>query len=58
MALSIADRALVMEQGRFVLEGPAEEIARDPDVKEFYLGLAGEAALKDSQRYRRKKRWR
>ena len=58
MALSIASRALVMEHGRFVLEGTAEEIANDPDVQEFYLGIAGEESVKGYQRYRRKKRWR
>lgn len=58
MALSVADRALVMEHGRFVLDGSAEEIANDPDVQEFYLGIAAEASVKGYQRYRRKKRWR
>jgi branched-chain amino acid transport system ATP-binding protein len=38
MALSIADRAYVLETGRFVLEGPAKEVAANPEVKEAYLG--------------------
>ncbi len=38
MALSIADRAYVLETGRFVLEGSAHEVATNPDVKEAYLG--------------------
>ena len=38
MALSIADRAYVLETGRFVLEGPAQEVAANPEVKEAYLG--------------------
>jgi len=58
MALSVADRALVMEHGRFVLDGTADEIANDPDVREFYLGIAAEQSVKGYQRYRRKKRWR
>jgi len=58
MALSVADRALVMEHGRFVLDGSAAEIAADPDVQEFYLGIAGEESVKGYRRYRRKKRWR
>ncbi|GAB4349001.1 MAG: ABC transporter ATP-binding protein [Gammaproteobacteria bacterium] len=58
MALSIADRALVMEQGRFVLDGTADEVTNDPDVQEFYLGVTSEASVKGYQRYRRKKRWR
>ena len=58
MALAVAQRALVMERGRFVLDGSAEEVAADPDVQEFYLGLATEESVKGFKRYRRKKRWR
>ncbi len=58
MALSVADRAAVMEQGRFVLAGTARELADDPDVREFYLGLRADASIKGFQRYKRKKRWR
>lgn len=38
MALSIADRAYVLETGRLVLEGPANEVAANPEVKQAYLG--------------------
>ncbi len=38
MALKIAHRGYVLENGRMVLEGPAAELARDPRVKEAYLG--------------------
>lgn len=58
MALSVAHRALVMENGRFVLEGTAEEVGNDPDVREFYLGVTSQESVKGYQRYRRKKRWR
>ncbi len=37
-ALSIADRAYVLEQGRITMDGPADEIAADPRIKEAYLG--------------------
>ncbi|MBL8966429.1 MAG: ABC transporter ATP-binding protein [Spirochaetaceae bacterium] len=37
-ALSIADRAYVLEQGRIVKEGPACDIANDPAVRDAYLG--------------------
>jgi branched-chain amino acid transport system ATP-binding protein len=40
MALSIADRAYVLETGRIVLEGPAERVREDPDVQKAYLGEA------------------
>ena len=38
MALSIADRAYVMETGRNVLEGPAQELLHNEMVVEAYLG--------------------
>ncbi|SHI96782.1 ABC transporter ATP-binding protein [Lutispora thermophila] len=37
-ALSIADRAYVLEQGRIKMEGSAKEIAENPVIKEAYLG--------------------
>ncbi len=43
MALKIAHRGYVLENGRMVLEGPAAELARDPRVKEAYLGEQKEA---------------
>ena len=58
MALNVADYALVMENGRFVLAGTPEELAQDEDVKEFYLGIKSEVSIKGYQRYKRKKRWR
>jgi branched-chain amino acid transport system ATP-binding protein len=38
MALSIADRAYVLETGRVVLSGPARDLMKNPMVKEAYLG--------------------
>jgi branched-chain amino acid transport system ATP-binding protein len=59
-ALEIADHAYVMENGRIVLEGPAAELASNPDVQEFYLGLS-EGGMRKSYRavkhYKRRKRW-
>ena len=37
-ALSIADRAYVLETGKIVLEGNAEELMNDESVKKAYLG--------------------
>jgi branched-chain amino acid transport system ATP-binding protein len=38
-ALSIADRGYVMEGGRIVLDGPAEQLLHDPQVQQAYMGL-------------------
>jgi branched-chain amino acid transport system ATP-binding protein len=38
-ALAIADRAYVIETGRIVLAGASAELARDPRVREAYLGV-------------------
>ena len=37
-ALLISDRALVMEQGRLFMEGPAGEVRTDPRIRQAYLG--------------------
>ena len=60
MALSVADYAYVMENGRVVLDGPAEQLAENEDIKEFYLGLTqvGERkSYRDVKHYKRRKRW-
>jgi len=56
-ALEIADYGYVIENGRIVLEGPAEKLREDKDVKEFYLGLRAETSYRRAKWYRRKKRW-
>jgi len=38
MALSIADRAYVLETGKVVLEGPARDLLGNEQVKKAYLG--------------------
>jgi branched-chain amino acid transport system ATP-binding protein len=44
LALAIADTAYVLQTGRTVLHGTAQELERDPRVQEVYLGLpAGDA---------------
>jgi branched-chain amino acid transport system ATP-binding protein len=58
-ALSIGHRGYVVEMGRCVLDGQAQELLKNEDVKEFYLG-AGETkrkSYKDAKRYKRRKRW-
>jgi branched-chain amino acid transport system ATP-binding protein len=60
MALGIADHGYVMENGRIVLEGPADKLRDNSDIKEFYLGLNEGGARKsyhDTKHYKRRKRW-
>ena len=61
MALSIANHGYVMDTGKIVMEGVAKDLLADDDVKEFYLGLHGEAtekrSFRDVKHYRRRKRW-
>ena len=37
-ALEMADRAYVIESGRVVLNGPAAELRRSPQVEQSYFG--------------------
>jgi branched-chain amino acid transport system ATP-binding protein len=59
-ALNIADYGYVMEDGRIVINGPAEMLRDNEDIKEFYMGLSAlgsEKSYRDVKHYRRKKRW-
>jgi branched-chain amino acid transport system ATP-binding protein len=60
LALEIADHAYVMETGRIVLDGPAAELRRNPEIKEFYLGLnetGARRSYRDVVKVRRRRRW-
>ena len=59
IALTIADYAYVMENGRVVLDGDRERLRGHQDVQEFYLGQArGERrSYRDVKQYRRSRRW-
>ncbi len=60
IALGIADYAYVMDNGRIVLDGPAEQLIENEDIKEFYLGLnqLGERkSYREVKHYKRRKRW-
>jgi branched-chain amino acid transport system ATP-binding protein len=59
-ALGIADYGHVLENGRVVLNGPAENLRDNEDVREFYMGLSAVGAQKsyrEVKHYRRRKRW-
>jgi branched-chain amino acid transport system ATP-binding protein len=59
VALKYANYGYILESGRVVMDGPAKELAENPDVKEFYLGISeeGRKSFRDVRSYRRRKRW-
>jgi branched-chain amino acid transport system ATP-binding protein len=59
IALSYASFGYILETGRVVLDGAAKALHNNEDVREFYLGLAGEnrRSFKTTKSYRRRKRW-
>jgi branched-chain amino acid transport system ATP-binding protein len=49
-----------MENGRVVLDGSADFLRNNEDVKEFYMGLSALGAKKsyrEVKHYKRRKRW-
>jgi branched-chain amino acid transport system ATP-binding protein len=59
MALQLASYGYVMENGKIVLDGPAERLREDADVREFYLGMtkSGRRRFTEVKSYKRRKRW-
>ena len=59
MALSVASYGYVMEGGKVVLDGTAEALSTNEDVKEFYLGGHGaeRKSFRGLKSYKRRKRW-
>ena len=59
VALSNAHYGYILENGRVVMDGDAAALAANEDVKEFYLGVAGDdrKSFRDTKFYRRRKRW-
>ncbi|GHC21209.1 MULTISPECIES: ABC transporter ATP-binding protein [Gemmobacter] len=59
VALRYAHTGYILESGRVVMEGSAQELRENPDVKEFYLGMSdkGRKSFRDVRSYRRRKRW-
>lgn len=59
MALRYATYGYILENGRVVMDGDAESLANNEDVKEFYLGVRGEnkRSFREVKQYRRRKRW-
>lgn len=59
IALRYADYGYILESGRVMMDGTAEDLANNDDVCEFYLGLdsGDRKSFKDTKFYRRRKRW-
>jgi len=59
MALRYARYGYILENGRVVLDGDADTLRDNEDVKEFYLGLGagGRKSYRDVKHYKRRKRW-
>ena len=59
IALRHAHYGYILENGRVVLDGSAETLRGNEDVKEFYLGIAagGRKSFRDIKHYKRRKRW-
>ncbi|CCH06443.1 ABC transporter ATP-binding protein [Achromobacter xylosoxidans] len=59
IALRYADYGYILENGRVMMDGAAQDLAQNEDVKEFYLGISsGERkSFRDNKFYRRRKRW-
>ncbi|WP_175155977.1 ABC transporter ATP-binding protein [Achromobacter mucicolens] len=60
VALAVAHYGYIMETGKVVIDGSADKLAADPDVREFYLGVGGTGearGFRDIKHYKRRKRW-
>jgi len=60
IALSIAQYGYVTENGRIVLDGSADFLRNNEDVKEFYMGLSAigtKKSYREVKHYKRRKRW-
>jgi branched-chain amino acid transport system ATP-binding protein len=58
IALQTADYGYIIERGKIVLDGTAQALASNEDVKEFYLGQSEERrSFKNLKSFRRRKRW-
>ena len=58
MALKYANYGYILETGRVVMDGPAESLRENEDVKEFYLGVAegSKKSFRAVKSYKRRKR--
>ncbi|MFY9830641.1 MAG: ABC transporter ATP-binding protein, partial [Rhodoplanes sp.] len=59
MALRYARYGYILENGRVVMDGEAQALRENEDVKEFYLGIAEgkRKSFREGKHYKRRKRW-
>ena len=60
LALSVAQYAYVLENGRIVMDGESEKLRTNPDIRDFYLGLTDlgtRKSFRTVKHYKRRKRW-
>lgn len=60
LALAVAGYGYVLEGGRVVMDGTADTLRDNPDIKEFYLGLTDlgtRKSFRNIKHYKRRKRW-
>lgn len=58
-ALAVAHHGYILESGRIVMDDSCDELLKNEDVQEFYLGMrSDEDSAAGDKRYKRKKRWR
>jgi branched-chain amino acid transport system ATP-binding protein len=59
VALRYSRYGYILENGRVVMDGAAESLRENEDVREFYLGIskAGRKSFRDAKFYKRRKRW-
>lgn len=60
LALEVSDYGYVLERGRIVFDGAADELLKSSEIQEFYLGMGGGAerkSMRDVKHYKRRKRW-
>ncbi|HIF79914.1 MAG TPA: ABC transporter ATP-binding protein [Gammaproteobacteria bacterium] len=59
MALRYSRYGYILENGRVVMDGDAQTLLDNEDIKEFYLGSSGgdQHNFRNMKQYRRRKRW-
>jgi branched-chain amino acid transport system ATP-binding protein len=61
LALAISSYGYILENGKVVIDGTSDNLMKNEDVQEFYLGASGDdgenKSYRDIKHYKRRKRW-